>query len=115
MPTVRSFARKKLKAAVKKIVFMQSSEDLEITVGETQLTYEERFEKGHKVRNTQRLVGTEGSWELPWFPGNAATHTSNFSCLHQADRGKSSTIPRARMVLRLLQPSTLGCSLFHCS
>lgn len=68
MPTVRNLARKKLKAAVKKIVFMKSSEDLEITVGETQLTYKERFEKGHKVRNTQHLVGTEGSWELPWFP-----------------------------------------------
>lgn len=36
MPPVRSLARKKLNAAVKKIVFMQSSKDLKITVGETE-------------------------------------------------------------------------------
>ncbi|EOB03771.1 hypothetical protein Anapl_00078 [Anas platyrhynchos] len=66
MPTVRSLARKKLKAAVKKIVFMKSSEDLEITVGETQLTYKERFEKGHKVAFLMMLglVQTSLHWAL---------------------------------------------------
>lgn len=45
-----------------------------------------------------------------------ATHTSNFSSLHQADDVcKGSTLPHTGRVLVLLQPSTLGCCSFCCA
>lgn len=105
---------------------MLSNKDLKITMGgteQTQPTYEERFEEGHKDVSTVKGQGKGDSVSCCWGAKLetalvslailvCATHTSNFSSPHQADVGKRSTLPHTRAVLMmLLLLSTLGCSL----